>query len=642
MPDDNPIIPLIDRRFPVWIGYPAAVIAPVLLTGMLLLIDPYIPIGGFPIVYVVLVALIFHFFDTIPAILAFIVSFALFDYYFVPPLHQFGPIMTTSRGWAQIAAFLVGTVAMIVADYFVKKSNEHAKRIAILLAEEKGISEYRRNELETTLSSMASGVIVVDKDRRITYINDAAVNMAQERPELGQSFESWIGHENIRESDGNPIRWEDLPSIRALNGETTSEKLMHVKLPTRPEIVVNITASPIRDNQGEVKGAVIMVRDITEQIRLKDELDRQKLMLETFAENLPVGLEFVDPSLRFTYANKAAMRILGISPDRIINKSMSEVFPEGYFSESILAVKKVLSTGRPVRWHDKEISFVGRDRFFDIDRIPVFWSDGSILGVGVVVIETTGQVEARKRLESVYRREHHIAESLQTALLGDVPDRIDGFEFQALYKAALDEAGIGGDFYDVFRISSDSFCIVIGDVSGKGLEAASQLAMVKSTIRCWAYEYVDASEIMRRLNETLAHDFGVETFATVFIGILDCSKKILSYANGGHSPAIWWDSSNKQAHLIPLTGPLVGQFAGVPYLEQKIELGSGDEIMLATDGLYELKCQGGYLGLDKLIDIYSDMKTSGPNSELDLVEKTMGFCKTDLRDDLAVLRIVVD
>jgi sigma-B regulation protein RsbU (phosphoserine phosphatase) len=163
--------------------------------------------------------------------------------------------------------------------------------------------------------------------------------------------------------------------------------------------------------------------------------------------------------------------------------------------------------------------------------------------------------------------------------------------------------------------------------------------MVKSSIRCWAYHCDNPSDALTQLNETLVRDFDDETFATVFVGILDCANKTFTYSNAGHSPAIWWNASSKLATLMPPTGLLVGQFPGAVYEEHQIVLSEEDEILLATDGLYELWRQGELLGIDGLMRLYTEMKLSTEQSASGLVERVVNFCESELRDDLAILRI---
>src|SRR5690606_12476372 len=133
-------------------------------------------------------------------------------------------------------------------------------------------------------------------------------------------------------------------------------------------------------------------------------------------------------------------------------------------------------------------------------------------------------------------REHNIAESLQASLMGTVPERIDGLEFECLYRAALDEARVGGDFFDVFELPSDRIGIAIGDVSGKGLKAATQVAVAKYSLRAWAHECSSAACMMERVNKVIARDSESDSFTSIFAAVMDVKTGELDYANAGHAP----------------------------------------------------------------------------------------------------------
>jgi serine phosphatase RsbU (regulator of sigma subunit) len=251
------------------------------------------------------------------------------------------------------------------------------------------------------------------------------------------------------------------------------------------------------------------------------------------------------------------------------------------------------------------------------------------------------EVEARQRIQQSYEREHRIAELLETSLVGAIPEKIDGFGFDTHYRAALEEARVGGDFYDVFRIDGNSIGILIGDVSGKGLSAAVQVAMARYSLRSRIYDSRSPSQVLGQVNRSLFHDMEADSFITVFVGVLNCVAKLLTYANGGHMPAIVWSASEKRAVLLPPTGPLVGAIADATFEERIVPLQTGDEILLGTDGLYEVGCGKDLLGVEGLLSMYEQSMRTEPPSAAELVDQVEGLCDGILRDDIAILRISV-
>jgi len=387
--------------------------------------------------------------------------------------------------------------------------------------------------------------------------------------------------------------------------------------------------------------ATIMMRRSNRRIqRLARELERQKALLETFTQNVPVGLALLDLDARYVIVNDTLAGAVGKCVEEMVNKPASEVLPPDLAAHTDQAVRTVFATGEPHIKRDLATS-VGSERYFDVAHYPVRTSGGEILGVGAVVVETTERVQARETLQVQYDREHRIADILQTSLLGEVTKRVRPFEFETLYRAALDEARIGGDFYDVFELSEERVAVVIGDVSGKGLSAAVQVAMARCNVRGRLYDHHDPALAMQQVNNTLVREMASEAFVTMFVGVLDRPSRSLTYANAGHEPVILWRAESKEAAMLLPTGPIVGMQFDCPYDSETVTLDPGDEVLLGTDGLCEVKCSYGFMGVDELIRIYSELKRARQFSASELVDEVIRICGNDLRDDVAVLRVGV-
>src|SRR5260370_36539596 len=131
-----------------------------------------------------------------------------------------------------------------------------------------------------------------------------------------------------------------------------------------------------------------------------------------------------------------------------------------------------------------------------------------------------------------FRREQKIAQAFQRDLLPELKLNLTGFDVAPKSIAALTaEADFGGDFYDVHPISETKIGLAIGDVSGKGLAAAPQRAMVKCVLRAFAFESPSPGLVLERLNRLLHRTMGAEQFVTLFYGLLDVKEGELTYAN---------------------------------------------------------------------------------------------------------------
>ena len=120
----------------------------------------------------------------------------------------------------------------------------------------------------------------------------------------------------------------------------------------------------------------------------------------------------------------------------------------------------------------------------------------------------------------LYAAEHRIADTLQAALL-DLPDVLPGITFSHRYRSATEAARVGGDFYDLFDLGSGRVGVIIGDVSGKGLEAAALTSFVKTTIKTHAYDGSPPAAVMTKANDVLIRSPLKASFVTVFFGVLD-------------------------------------------------------------------------------------------------------------------------
>lgn len=627
-------------RWPAWVGYAVTICLEVGLTAVLKALLPHFPLAQYPIPYILVIMAVAYLFGEGPAILAFFTGLVAFVYFFVYPVHFFWPPAATPTGWARLTAFLIGTLIVGFATVLMRRARHRIQGLAEELGEAKRLAEYRWTQLETILASMTAPVMVTDRDQKMVYANEAATRLVRARREIGQPLETWVRAANLREMDGSPIRMEDHPLTKSLAGETVTERLLLTDGESGPDTVVSASAAPIRRADGEISGAVVIARNITLQRQLQVEVERQRALLDAFMDNVPVGLGFHDRDTRHVFANRTLVEMNRKPVEEVIGKTVWEVLPAGLAEATAAAIEKAFSTGEPSFWHDHVVTF-DIERYFDVNHIPVRTAGGEIIGVGVVVVETTEQVLARRELERNYDREHRIAETLQDGLVGTVPRRLDRFEFETVYRAARDEARVGGDFYDVFRMGDGKIGIAIGDVSGKGLQAAVQMAMAKYSLRSRAYESDRPSTVMEQVNKALVQDMGDESFVTIFAGVLDPKAMTVTYANAGHSPAILWKAAERQAVLLDSTGPVVGIMDDMTYQDETVQLQPGDELLLGTDGLFEVRCKEAFLEIEGLLGLYTGLRQSGVYSATGLVDRVIEFCQGELRDDVAILRVTV-
>ena len=169
--------------------------------------------------------------------------------------------------------------------------------------------------------------------------------------------------------------------------------------------------------------------------------------------------------------------------------------------------------------------------------------------------------------------------------------------------ASMDPArDVGGDFYDFFFTDEDHLCLVIADVSGKGIPAALFMMFAKRIIEDYAKMEIGAGEILKQTNEFLCDNNQADMFVTVWLGILNISTGKLTCANAGHEyPAIRRNGGSfvlfQDKH-----GFVIGGMAGVPYKEYTLFMEPGDKIFVYTDGVPEARAADGEMfGVKRMV-----------------------------------------
>lgn len=239
----------------------------------------------------------------------------------------------------------------------------------------------------------------------------------------------------------------------------------------------------------------------------------------------------------------------------------------------------------------------------------------------------------------LFQTEHGIASLLQDALLS-MPEQVPGIEFSHAYHSATETAWVGGDFYDLFELNEELLGIVIGDVAGKGLDAAVLTSMVKNTIRAHATERGKTpSRILELTNEVVFRATTSESFVTVFFGMLDRKDGRLVYANGGHTTCIILTPDGSTSEL-EATGPVLGAFGSSTFEESETHLEVGDVLFLYTDGLTEARRGQEFYGEERLLEFLGSLRDAGATGVVErVIDEVMAFTSRELRDDLALLAV---
>ncbi|MBS0152876.1 MAG: anti-sigma factor antagonist [Nitrospira sp.] len=193
-------------------------------------------------------------------------------------------------------------------------------------------------------------------------------------------------------------------------------------------------------------------------------------------------------------------------------------------------------------------------------------------------------VEAAKtRMQEELNVGRDIQRSMLPRVFPAFPDRKE-VELYAVLEPALE---IGGDLYDFFLVDQHRLCFVIGDVSGNGVPAALFMAMTKIMVKTRAASDPSPASIVTHVNDALSAENDSCMFVTLYLGILNLRDGTLVTTNAGHNPPLLKRANGTFEWLTAQDGPLVGPMAGIAFKESTIQLESGDELFLYTDGVTE-------------------------------------------------------
>lgn len=237
----------------------------------------------------------------------------------------------------------------------------------------------------------------------------------------------------------------------------------------------------------------------------------------------------------------------------------------------------------------------------------------------------------------------HISQALQSGMKNEL-QQVEGISAEGIYSSATADAFVGGDFYSMIKLPGRRACIIMGDVSGKGIEAASISSAVKTALSAYAWEGRTPARMVATLNEFLLGFSRVETFATLFVGIVDLATSSLTYCSAGHPPAILVSAQSGEAELLDVQSGVVGAFHDMEYKNGTVRLHEGDILLLYTDGTTEARSpEGAFFGETGLRDMIMNEVPQGFDGLLNRFLSTLDrYTGRRLDDDVAMVALRFD
>jgi len=337
---------------------------------------------------------------------------------------------------------------------------------------------------------------------------------------------------------------------------------------------------------------------------------------------------------RVVEVNPAGSRVLGGTRPELIGRQLDDLLPQQ-------AEDATGDTGPPRQGMELSLG----DREFDVRRQPLTDRNGRPAGELVVLRDITERVLAERHLQGLLAERSRVAAALQASLLpGELPV-IPAAEVASRYEPAGDGREIGGDFFDVFTLGDDAWGLVLGDVSGKGAEAAAVTALARYTLRTLARASHRPSRTLRQLNTRLSAATDVERHCTLVYAIArpHPAGLELTVSLAGHHPPLVLRADGTVEPVGEL-GTALGLIADPDLSDTRVLLCPGDLLCMFTDGLVEARDGSDLFGTDRVAALLAE---EGQSSVDEIAAHLVAAARTfhggrDLTDDLALLMLRVE
>ena len=408
----------------------------------------------------------------------------------------------------------------------------------------------------------------------------------------------------------------------------------------RPAVSVVARTALIRDAQGQPSAMRWLLRDNT--VRRLGELERYRQIIEGVHD---YAIFTLDLEGNITGWNVGAQKLMGYSPAEAIGQSGAIIFTPEDRAAGVPAAElsQAAAEGRALdeRWHLRKDG----SRFWGSGTMMALYDDqGALLSLAKIIRDGTA-------LHSRRLREQTAATQLQATPLPDLPRQTPGLGVAFYYQPAWEEAGVGGDFADVSCPQSGCTALMVGDIAGKGLEAAAQTSTLRNMLRYALYRGRTVKGAVGSLNSLVIDQDLLPGFAALFVGTFDKNAGTLTYVNCGQEPALVWRAATGDVEELGYTGPLLGIQADAEFEQQTVRLSPGDSIAIFTDGLTDIgedrQAMLGTAGITALLKQHSaGLLEEGTASEraARLAERLMADALSSglVRDDVCLLAAVAE
>jgi PAS domain S-box-containing protein len=375
---------------------------------------------------------------------------------------------------------------------------------------------------------------------------------------------------------------------------------------------------------GEVDFYATIARDMTRERAAESALRASEERFRIAFEQAPIGFALLDLQGRYLQVNDAYCRTVQRAREELLGATPSAITHPDDIADSTQAMERLVVG----EWEDysfeKRYVTAGGDTVWAELSATVFRDDDGKPQFLIGMIQDVG--------------ERRVAQTLQRSMLTELPE-IDGVALAARYLPGSRETAVCGDWYDVIPLPGGRVGIVIGDVVGRGLEAAATMSQLRTGLRAYAIDGLQPAEVVRKLHR-LADQLPEGLGTTLAYLDFDPVARELRYVSAGHLPVLHVDAGGASTFLPGgRSTPLGTLDHGVEVPQDSLVLAPGETVLLYTDGLVERRDEG---ITDRLEQLRGAMASAPADLDDCLGHLTAQLMGDELRmDDVALLALRV-
>ncbi len=280
---------------------------------------------------------------------------------------------------------------------------------------------------------------------------------------------------------------------------------------------------------------------------------------------------------------------------------------------------------------------------------PIFLRTLLFAACGLASIFLTSRAKRmQKQAEKMQQQaelQQGVVAALRPTILPQTLAEAPGYDLSGVYHPLHHDEEVGGDFYDFYPLGNGRYGLLIGDVAGKGKEAAASIALLRYSVRALSSAEASPARVMHQLScliETQQVPFGT---ASLFLGFLETDSGWLRYANAGHEPPLLKRADGSE-DVLNSTGPILGVGLTGDYEEAIVVLAQNDVLLLVTDGVTEARSEEGefldsdgtWLLLRSALRAASSWKSFASEKVLALLDVALtNYIGRNRCDDVAIL-----